>query len=211
MKKILLLIVFSIFLITPVFAKENKIYFTESEDRIYYDSSLINEDVFMKHLDMVPGKVYMDELVIENGTNTIYNVYFKANSVDDELLENIYMKIYYDGVLLYDGIATGVDYFDNGVNLQDAVFLRTMTPGVRSVMTVETSLSKNYSNTENSDVSSVDWSFYAQYGDIAAQPIIPKTGINFDIRFPFLSLFIICFVVSVVLFFGIKSIKERKS
>ncbi len=209
MKKLLLLIFCCIFVITPVFAKENKIYFTESNDRIYYDSSLIDDNLFMKHLDMVPGKKYIDELKIENGTDILYDVYFKVQSKSDELLDNILMKIYLDDTLIYDGIATGIDYFDKGVNLQDAIFLESMNSGKVSTMRVETSLSKEYSNIENYDTSSIDWSFYAQYGNNDVQPMIPKTGIDYVEKYPILSLSIISFVLFVVIFFGFKRKKEK--
>ena len=209
MKKLLLLVFCCIFLITPVSALENKIFFSTDGDRIYYDSLLIDENIFMKHLDMVPGKFYTDELVIENGTDIEYKVFFKVGAVSDELLDNIFMKIYLDDTLIYDGVATGVDYLDNGVNLQNAIFLKSMSSGARSTMRVETSLSKEYSNINNYDISSIDWSFYAQYGDDDAQEMIPKTGIAYAEKYPILSLSIISFVVFMVLFFSIKRKKEN--
>ena len=77
MKKIVLFISFFVFSILSVQAKENKLYFTEENDRLYYESKLIDEDVFMKHIDMTPGENFTDELLIENGTNTKYTLYFK--------------------------------------------------------------------------------------------------------------------------------------
>ena len=78
MKKVLLFLLLLVASFSFVYAKENRLYFTESNNRIYYESRLLNEKVFMKHTDMVPGASYTDELTIENGTNTKYTLYLKA-------------------------------------------------------------------------------------------------------------------------------------
>ena len=71
MKKVLLLILLLITINFSVVAKENKLYFTESDDRLYYESELLDSNVFMNHTDMIPGSSYVDELIIENGTKII--------------------------------------------------------------------------------------------------------------------------------------------
>ena len=76
MKKILLLLI--LLLTISVSAKENKLYFVEKDNQIFYESGLYDEKVFMKHTDMVPGSSYTDELLIENGTNKVYKLYFNA-------------------------------------------------------------------------------------------------------------------------------------
>ena len=169
MKKVLLIIVLMFSLVT-VYAKENKLYFYEKDDRLYFESSLLDQDVFMKHEDMVPGSKYTDTLKIENGTETPYNLYFKIvppnqTQQAQELLEYIEMKITLDGKLIYDGRATGLDYTNSGVNLQKAVLLGEFKPSKESVMVVNTHLKEEYSNTLNRDSSHIDWSFYVQYGD----------------------------------------------
>ena len=183
MKKVLLIMLLILF-ITPVYADENKLYFTETDDRLYYKSSLLDEDVFMKHLDMVPGKTFTDELIIENGTNTLYTLYFKVvprnqSNKANELLENIIMKISIDEKVVYNGKATGLDYSSSGVNLQEAILLGDFTPSKESHMIVETMLSSDYDDTNNNELSYIDWSFYAQYGDSEPTIIVPNTGIDF--------------------------------
>lgn len=184
MKKVLVVVLLLVF-ITPVYARENRLYFTESDERIYYESKLIDEDYFLKHTDMVPGESFRDELVIENGTKTKYTLYFKIvpreqSNDSNELLENILMKISIDEEVIYEGNALGVDYTENGINLQEAVLLGDFQANKESKMIVETTLSKEYSNTEYRELSYIDWAFYAQYEDSVPEEIvkIPDTGIS---------------------------------
>lgn len=168
MKKIVLFIFLFALGILSVQAKENKLYFTEENNRLYYESKLIDEDIFMKHVDMTPGKSFTDELLIENGTNTKYTLYFKVvpreqSAEADELLDNILMNIKLDDKIIYEGKATGIDYTEQGVDLQKAILLGDFTPSKNSKMVVETKLSENYNNTKFSEFSYIDWSFYAQY------------------------------------------------
>ena len=170
MKKFVLFISLFALSVLSVQARENKLYFTEENNRLYYESKLIDEDIFMKHTDMTPGESFTDELLIENGTNTKYTLYFKVvprnqSAEADELLENIIMKIKLDEEIIYEGKATGLDYTEQGINLQKAILLGDFTPSKNSKMVVETKLSENYDNTELNEFSYIDWSFYAQYDD----------------------------------------------
>lgn len=212
MKKKIILIALLVFLITPVTAKENKLYFTEKDERIYYESKLIDEDMFMKHTEMVPGEKYKDELKIENGTNTKYTLYFKVvpreqSEEADELLENIEMKITLDGEEIYEGKATGLDYTDEGVDLQEAILVGEFSPSKTAKMEVETKLSEEYDNTENEEFSYIDWSFYAQY-DISKPPVqiveAPNTMKN---SFPYT---IVISIAAVVLGLGIICYAKKK-
>lgn len=170
MKKFVLFISLFALSVLSVQARENKLYFTEENNRLYYESKLIDEDIFMKHIDMTPGESFTDELLIENGTNTKYTLYFRVvprnqSAEADELLENIIMKIKLDEEIIYEGKATGLDYTEQGIELQKAILLGNFTPSKNSKMVVETKLSENYDNTELNEFSYIDWSFYAQYDD----------------------------------------------
>ena len=170
MKKFVLFISLFTLSVLLVQARENKLYFTEENNRLYYESKLIDEDTFMKHIDMTPGESFTDELLIENGTNTKYTLYFKVvprnqSAEADELLENIIMKIKLDEEIIYEGKATGLDYTEQGIDLQKAILLGDFTSSKNSKMVVETKLSENYDNTELNEFSYIDWSFYAQYDD----------------------------------------------
>ena len=198
MKKIVLFISIFALCILPIEAKENKLYFTEENNRLYYESKLIDENVFMKHIDMTPGENFTDELYIENGTNTKYTLYFKIvpreQSRDaNELLDNILMRIKLDDKIIYEGKATGLDYADQGINLQKAILLGEFTPSKNSKMVVETKLSENYDNTEFSDFSYIDWSFYAQYDDSEPPVEIIVSPDTMKNSFPF------AFVFSVII------------
>ena len=170
MKKFVLFISLFALSVLSVQARENKLYFTEENNRFYYECKVIDEDIFMKHIDMTPGESFTDELLIENGTNTKYTLYFRVvprnqSAEADELLENIIMKIKLDEEIIYEGKATGLDYTEQGIELQKAILLGNFTPSKNSKMVVETKLSENYDNTELNEFSYIDWSFYAQYDD----------------------------------------------
>ena len=214
MKKIVLFISFFVLSILSVQAKENKLYFTEENNRLYYESKLIDEDVFMKHIDMTPGESFTDELLIENGTNTKYTLYFKIvpreqSNDADELLENIIMNIKLDGKEIYNGKATGLDYTEQGVNLQKAILVGDFTPSKNSKMVVETKLSENYDNTEFNDFSYIDWSFYAQYDDSEPPVEIIASPDTMKNSFPFAFVFS---VIIILIGFGIiKSAYKKKN
>lgn len=204
-RKILFLLSIMLLSISFVSAKENRLYFTAKGNRIYYESKLFDEKIFMSHLDMIPGRSYMDELTIENGTHTNYTLYFKVvpreqSDACDELLENILMKITLDGNVIYDGVATGIDYTSQGINLQDAILLGDFSPTKVSKMVVETELSTDYSSTEGlSELSYIDWTFYAQYDEEDPSEIIPSPD-TLKNRFPYT---LLCSIVVIVIGMGI--------
>ena len=188
MKKILLALFASLFIATPVFAAENKVYIYEADGKVYYDGALF-DDRFMVHENMAPGNSYTDYLVIENGTSKDYDVYFKIDSDDnsvkaDDLLEYIEMEISIDGTSYYDGKAKGLDYRDQGVDLTNAVLIKRFNAGDRSTMKVDTYLDANYGNGVNFDSSSSDnkdisglvsktqWTFYVV--DVTGDAPTPK-------------------------------------
>ena len=214
MKKFVLFISLFALSILPVQAKENKLYFTEENNRLYYESKLIDEDVFMKHIDMSPGESFTDELLIENGTNTKYTLYFKIvpreqNNDADELLENIIMNIKLDGKEIYNGKATGLDYTEQGVNLQKAILLGDFTPSKNSKMVVETKLKEDYNNTNFHELSYIDWSFYAQYDDSEPPVEIIASPDTMKNSFPFAFVFS---VIIILIGFGIiKSAYKKKN
>ena len=214
MKKIVLFISLFALCILPIEAKENKLYFTEENNRLYYESKLIDENIFMKHVDMTPGESFTDELIIENGTNTKYTLYFKIvpreqSAEADELLDNIMMKIKLDDNVIYEGKATGLDYTEQGIDLQKAILLGNFAPSKNSKMVVETKLSENYDNTEFNDFSYIDWSFYAQYDDSEPPVEIIASPDTMKNSFPFAFVFS---VIIILIGFGIiKSAYKKKN
>ena len=91
-------------------AIDNKLSIYEDDGDIYYESLYIDDDYFIKHLDMVPGKSFSDELKIENKTNGTVTLYMKVVNDDrtlleEELVNNILMEVNLDDVKIYDGKA----------------------------------------------------------------------------------------------------------
>lgn len=180
MKRLFILMAVMLFLAIDVNAYNNKLYFTEKDDRLYYDSDSFDDSVFMHHLDMLPGKTFIDELTIENKTKTPYSLYLKVKNVEqdelaDELIDNIEMEIYLDNVLIYEGYARGLDYSDNGVDLQNAILIGEYKTNSESKLKVYTKLSESYSNINNDSLGQIEWEFYASYEN-AVIPVLPNTG-----------------------------------
>ena len=210
MKKIIYVILLSILLILPVYARENKLYFTNSNDRLYYDASLYDDTYFMKHVDMIPGSSYTDTLLIENHTKYDYKLYMRVKNREQselakELLENIKMDIYLSGELLYEGFANGQDY--NGTDLTNTIFIGEYKSNSEGELIVNTKLIDEYSNTENDEISLVDWEFIAEYNELVI-PINPDTNTNAHntIKIIVLSLSIL-FILLLILIFGIEKRK----
>jgi len=184
MKKIIFTIIMITLVIINVEGKTNKLEFTEGEERLYYDTDAFEEEIFMSYDDMIPGKVYTEELIIENKTKTTYKLYLKVVEVEqeelaEELIDNIEMDIYLDNELIYSGYARGLDYKKEGVNLQEAILIGEYKPGKESELVVKTKLSESYTNTNNTSIGEIDWEFYGSYISGAGEevkPIIPETS-----------------------------------
>ena len=207
MKKLLLILILLFPLL--VSASDNRLYFTEEGNRLYYESKLIDENVFMKHLDMTPGKEYTDELIIENGTKTSYDLFFKVKPVEQSdkantFLENLIMTITIDDNEIYSGKATGLDY-GNGVDLTNAIELGVFSENKRSTMKVVTKLSEDYSDTAFDESSKIEWEFYASYENNKATIIVPNTEKNNIINHIW-----IVIVGLLIVFIGILFIKRKQ-
>lgn len=212
MKKLILLIMITVLTVINVNALNNKLYFTEKDDRLYYDSDSFDKSIFMEHYDMVPGKVYVDELTIENKTNTTYNLYLKVVNVEqdelaDELIDNIEMQVYLDDVLIYDGYARGLDYTDLGVDLQNAILIGEYAKNKESKLVVHTKLSEDYSNINNDSVGKIEWEFYASYEENTI-PILPETVDNISKYIILLAGSALMFVFLIIFVLNRKNKKE---
>lgn len=213
MKKILLAI-FTLFIGIGFVQAANILEFNENDGKLYYDTDALNKDAFMVHTDMVPGKGYEDILTIENNSNNTYKLYMKAiereqSELADELLDNIIMKVYLDDELIYDGKARGLDYSNSGVNLQDSIYIGEYDPSKVQELRVETMLDSSYDNINNSDLSYIDWEFYASFGE-EVLPINPNTGdykITYFIKISICCLFIILLIL---IFYSIHRKIENK-
>ena len=180
MKKIGLILITVFLLIGNVEAATNRLYFTEKADRLYYDTDAFDEDAFMAHYDMVPGREYTDELLIENRTKETYDLYLKLSvesqdSLAQELIDSILMDVYLDDELIYSGTARGLDYSGTGVNLQETVLLGRYNPNKTNKLVVKTKLADEYSNINNTSTGRITWEFYGRYGE-EVRPILPETS-----------------------------------
>lgn len=207
MKKILLLIGILFISISNVYAKDNRLYFIEDNDKLYYDSKSFDEELFMNHTDMLPGEIYTDELILENSSKKTYTLYFKIkerkqSEEADSFLNYIDMNIYLDNELIYSGNIKGNNYED--VNLKNAIKLFDIKPNQISNMKVETYLDTSYDNYNNTTNSYIDFEFYSQYDKeeivekSEVQLIQPKTGDNIYL---YVGLLIISTLTFIILYY----------
>lgn len=201
-KKFIALLLMILFIPYFCYSKENRLMFRDSGNRLFYQSNLFNENIFMHHTDMVPGSSYTDTLVIENKTKTNYKLYLKVIEQDlsnlaNELLDNIKMTIYLDGKLIYEGYAKGLDYNSKGINLQNAIYIGEYKYDTSSILEVKTKLIPEYSNTENNEFSYVNWEFIANYeNDLIV--INPDTGDKIEVVIKMLSTILITIVILLI-------------
>ena len=182
MKKYLFLIatILSFTCVAQVFAKDNKLYFTDSGNRLYYDSALFDDNTFISHNDMVPGQTYEDTLVIENGTNKAYPLYLKVqdeyrSSAVNEILDNDIVEIYLGDKIVYSGHASGLDYYQGKRLVDDVLYLGTYKGNTKETLKVKSTLDKDYTNKNNNVLASVKWDFITVYDD-SIDTINPNTG-----------------------------------
>lgn len=145
--------------------KEKIMYFNEEKGTMTY-SPVRNgdENWFMSFLNMVPGGTYSDDMVVENRSRNKYELYMQAipltqEKLKDELLELIYMKVYYDDELIYDGTALGKEYKDGYKNLQDVIFLGEYMPKDASKLHVELVVDPNIPAEYYDLLTQIDWKF----------------------------------------------------
>lgn len=212
--RVICILVILLINIVPVSARDatNKLYFSNSGNRIYYDSKLFDKNTFMHHTDMIPGSSYEDRLLIENNTNTEYDLYLKVkeikqNEYANELLDNILMEIYLDDKLIYDGTIKGLDYNNSGVNLQESVYIGKYSKGIENELIVKTHLKEEYGTITEENLSHIEWEFYAVY-DNEVNVIPPNTGVDIITAEVLLNIILIStlLVISVACFQSIKKL-----
>ena len=225
MKKIFLSLFIVALTVGSVSATSNRLYFTEKNNKIYYDTDLFKEDAFLLHTEMIPGEEYVDELVVENGTKTKYDLYLKAREItvekedtDDsgeidsnELLDHIIMKVELDGKVLYEGYARGIDYSDTsdestktnlteGINLQNAIYIGSYGSKKASKIVVTTMLDPEY-EVQDKKLTRIDWDFYANY-----EMINPSTLDNVSLYIGIFVGFVLILIVGLISYRKIKTI-----
>ncbi len=212
MKKIVFGLLMIILMVMNVRAAgERKLYFIEQNNKIQYDSKLLDENTFMKHEDMTPGEEFTDELLIENGTNNKYSLYLKARETEEsnELLDNIRMRVEVDDKIVYDGYARGIDYSVKGdnedltkdVNLQNTIYIGTYDAKSDGKVVVTTRLDPNYDNPDQVKTV-IDWDFYADY-----TMMVPETS---DDSWKYVVAFVSALALIIFGFFLYKKVLKHK-
>lgn len=191
MKKILTFLLL-LFILMQVTAVQNKLYFTEKGKRIYYDSKLYKDNIFIYHNDMIPGSSYENTLEIENGTKKTYELFLSMKDTEKteeeyDFLKNIETKIYLDNTLIYEGSI---------INQGDAIRLGEFKPNETSTLLVETKLSDSYSNINYQEQTAIDWQFLVKI-DENLMEMNPNTS-DYVIRL--ISIIIILLVFFILLF-----------
>lgn len=195
--------------VASVNAYENTLRFIESDNSIYYDSEKYDDNLFMNHLDMIPGEENEDVLHIENTTDKEFTLYFRVvdkeyTEEEAELIANTTMTIFIDDDIIYDGSIDGENHED-GINLTNAIKIGEYSSGSESDLRVVTKLSEDYTNAQNEAVVEIDWEFYAEYDDA----ILPINPITLDRIHHNVIIFIVSTVALIVI--GIMFFRIRKT
>lgn len=195
--------------VASVNAYENTLRFIESDNSIYYDSEKYDDNLFMNHLDMIPGEENEDVLHIENTTDKEFTLYFRVvdkeyTEEEAELIDNTTMTIFIDDDIIYDGSIDGENHED-GINLTNAIKIGEYSSGSESDLRVVTKLSEDYTNAQNEAVVEIDWEFYAEYDDA----ILPINPITLDRIHHNVIIFIVSTVALIVI--GIMFFRIRKT
>lgn len=197
-----------IFLLIPlsVSAKENTLSFSEKDKKIVYEKDLINADKFLKYSNMMPGETYNDELTIKNNASRLYTLYFKLESSETdkslELLQNIQIKVLLAGQKIYEGNILEAKSNDNE---KQALLLGEFPTSTESKMTVETTLSEDYTiNPTESVNANLDWKFYARYGDEEIKEVVATENTAMNASKNMVIIAILFMVIGSFLIIGIK-------
>ncbi|MBR3199233.1 MAG: hypothetical protein IKG27_04385 [Bacilli bacterium] len=179
-KYLIVLLTALLFFNGEVLALGNKLYFKEDGNKLYYDESLVEKDVFMNHKEFVPGKTYIDNIIIKNGGMRDYTLYFKLlpksqSVMENKILNNLNLKVYINKKLVYSGNIKGENYSE--VNLNGAIKLLKIKAKEKVDFKSEITLDSNYGDIGNYDSIYSDWLFYA-YNNKLIEIIPQKTKYN---------------------------------
>lgn len=159
---------------------EKILYLSEEEGELIYTPSSPDENWFLSFFNMIPGETYTDTLVIENLSDSTYDIYMQAiytgsqAELAEELLELITMKVYYNGELLYEGSANGEEYIGD---LFDVIYLGNYESGMSGELYVELLLDPNTPMEYADVIAYTNWQFMVEENittDTGTEQ--PKTG-----------------------------------
>lgn len=163
---------------------EKILYFNEvNGNLVYTPAGTGDKSWFMSHLNLAPGEICQDMLRIENRSNQAFKLFLQvipkdAEKIEEQLLNDITMKVYYDNAVIYDGSAYGKAYANSINNLNHAVFLGNHEPLSKAQIRVELQLSKDVPMERAGVLSNVDWKFTAEMPPGAEPSIDPPPPVN---------------------------------
>lgn len=164
------------------FATDKELVFEEQSGKMVMNSIRSEEgNWFMSFHNMLPGCTYHDALNIRNKSHKTYDLYMQSVSVDQEqlpkeLLDKIYMKVYLDGKIIYDGTASGLSYEGNPA-LTDVILLGRYKPDSSSVIKTDLKLDDSIEIEYCNILAKVDWKFMVrEIKSKDVKELVPKTG-----------------------------------
>jgi hypothetical protein len=180
MKKVSFIVLFLLsFFIFDVYAlDQNTLVLTDKDKKLIYNNNLFNENIFLYHVEMIPGGEYEDNLHIINNSNFEYVLYLRLfldndDNYDLEFMKNINFQIFLDNLEIFNG--TIIDKNENNILISLGEYKNY---GDQSTLKVITNLNKEYSNVNKMDNSIIHWEFVANYEDNYQIITTPNTGIT---------------------------------
>lgn len=179
MKKVSFIVLFLLsFFIFDVYAlDQNTLVLTDKDKKLVYNDNLFNENIFLYHVEMIPGGEYEDNLHIINKSNFEYVLYLRLfldndDNYNSEFMKNINFQIFLDNLEIFNG--TIFDKNENNI----LISLGEYKNEDQSTLKVITTLNKEYSNVNKMNNSIIHWEFVANYEDNYQIITTPNTGIT---------------------------------
>lgn len=179
MKKVSFIVLFLLsFFIFDVYAlDQNTLVLTDKDKKLIYNNNLFNENIFLYHVEMIPGGEYEDNLHIINKSNFEYVLYLRLfldndDNYNSEFMKNINFQIFLDNLEIFNG--TIFDKNENNI----LISLGEYKNDDQSTLKVITTLNKEYSNVNKMNNSIIHWEFVANYEDNYQIITTPNTGIT---------------------------------
>ncbi|WP_409969930.1 BsaA family SipW-dependent biofilm matrix protein [Bengtsoniella intestinalis] len=141
---------------------EKKLYISQSGGVLTFVPDAPEENWFLSYLNMMPGETYTDTLLIENLNSSTYSLYMQAilkdtqSQLAEELLEYITITVTYNGDVIYQGSADGVDVDDT---LFEVIPLGDYSSGETNQIDVSITLSKDLPIEYAGILATTDWQF----------------------------------------------------
>lgn len=142
---------------------EKKLYISQSGGVLTFIPDTPDENWFLSYLNMMPGETYTDTLLIENLNSKTYDLYMQAilkdldqSALALELLEYITITVTYNGEVIYEGSADGVDVDDT---LFQVIPLGKYSSGETNQIDVSITLDKDLPIEYAGILATTDWQF----------------------------------------------------